>query len=244
MHATIYTNNYRRNLELYWRQFYPHWKVPSGYHVHHIKPKSTYADKNDPRIHHPRNLIALHPDDHASIHRCRGDLRSANGGFMHMRDYKHSEETKSKMKESAKHRPPQTQASRNKRSIAMKGKSKSPEHVAKMVQTRTARNNWGHSDETKLKMSIANSGTANGMYNKKHSDESRAQMSATSKSKSKEANLKSYSRIKSDDEIIKQKATKSSPQWIKANTTICPHCHRAIKGKSNFNRWHGDKCRV
>ncbi len=68
-----YTKNYRRNLELYWRQYYPIWAIPKGYHVHHIKPKCTFKDKDDLRIHHPRNLIALHPDDHVTIHVLRGD---------------------------------------------------------------------------------------------------------------------------------------------------------------------------
>lgn len=71
--TTIYTKKYRQNLINYWRQFYPNWSIPEGYHVHHIKPKCLFEDKNDFRIHHPRNLIALHPDDHISIHRCRGD---------------------------------------------------------------------------------------------------------------------------------------------------------------------------
>ena len=75
----LYSNNHRHNLTIYWRQFYPNWTIPKGYHVHHIKPKCTFADKNDPRIHHPRNLIALHPDDHQTIHRCRGDHQLANG---------------------------------------------------------------------------------------------------------------------------------------------------------------------
>lgn len=73
MSTPSYTNNYRRNLELYWRQFCPQWTIPVGFHVHHIKPKVTFENKDDPRIHHPRNLIALHPDDHLLIHKLRGD---------------------------------------------------------------------------------------------------------------------------------------------------------------------------
>jgi len=65
--------NYRKNLITYWRQYHPDYQIPAGYHVHHIKPRCTFKDKNDPSINHPSNLIALHPDDHYSIHRCRGD---------------------------------------------------------------------------------------------------------------------------------------------------------------------------
>lgn len=65
--------NYRHNLIKYWQQFSSDWNIPEGYHVNHIKPKCTFEDNDDPLIHHPRNLIALHSDDHVSIHKCRGD---------------------------------------------------------------------------------------------------------------------------------------------------------------------------
>ena len=58
---------HRQNLINYWRQFYPKWKIPTGYHVHHIKPRCIGGTD------HPRNLIALHPDDHKTIHKLRGD---------------------------------------------------------------------------------------------------------------------------------------------------------------------------
>lgn len=65
--------DYRKNLVLYWQQFNPVYQIPPGYHVHHIRPRCTYTDPDDPCINHPRNLIALHPDDHQTIHICRGD---------------------------------------------------------------------------------------------------------------------------------------------------------------------------
>jgi hypothetical protein len=82
----IYTNNYRRNLELYWRQLYPNWKIPIGYHVHHIMPISLGG------THHPSNLIALHIDDHVSIHKCRGD--SVVNGLIRIANMKHTAKTK------------------------------------------------------------------------------------------------------------------------------------------------------
>ena len=60
-------NNYRRIYRDYWRQYFPEYEIPQGYHVHHILPRSL-GGTND-----PKNLIALHIDDHMSIHRCRGD---------------------------------------------------------------------------------------------------------------------------------------------------------------------------
>ena len=136
MTNTIYTNNYRSNLTKYWRQFYPNWTIPDGHHVHHIKPKSTFSDPNDPRVHHPRNLIALHPDDHISIHYCRGDKHIANG-FLSIRDRKQTEATKIKI------------------SNYHSGKSKSKEHRKKLSLVNIGKK---LSLETKKKMSLAKTG--------------------------------------------------------------------------------------
>jgi len=80
MTTPIYSKiNYRKNITMYWQQYFPNWAIPKGFHVHHIKPKGTFEDKNAPFMHHPKNLIALHPDDHASIHISRGDIVTSNG---------------------------------------------------------------------------------------------------------------------------------------------------------------------
>lgn len=73
--------SYRKNLINYWRQYYPDWEIPKGYHVHHIKPKSLGGTDE------ARNLIALHPDDHVSIHLLRGD-RYVKGRLLTMKNYK------------------------------------------------------------------------------------------------------------------------------------------------------------
>ena len=169
MSKIIYTKDYKYNIIKYWRQYYPVWDIPKGYHVHHIKPKCTFDDKDDPRIHHPRNLIVLHPDDHQTIHRLRGDLRAAHGGFLNMRGYTHSTETRAKMKEAAINRPPQSRATKNKRSQSLLGKPKSDEHIKNIV---AAREGWTHSEESKKKISVSVSGSSNGMYGKTHSVES------------------------------------------------------------------------
>jgi hypothetical protein len=99
-----YNNNPRRNLKIYWKQFYPDWEIPKGYHVHHIKPKCTFDDSADPRIHHPRNLIALHPDDHWLIHKLRGD-KNVNWPFINVIGEKKqpcSKATKKKISEANK----------------------------------------------------------------------------------------------------------------------------------------------
>jgi len=136
--------NYRKNLIQYWRQFYPDWNIPKGFHVHHIKPKSLFKD--DPRAHHPRNLIALHPDDHVSIHRLRGDATTGNfirvGGRVF--GYTHSEETKKKIANSrvGVKRKPFTPEHKAKLSAATKGRkigAMSQEHKAAIAASQKAR---------------------------------------------------------------------------------------------------------
>ena len=89
--------NYRKVLEDYWQQYQPGWKIPTGFHVHHIKPISTFEDPNDPRIHNPRNLIALHPDDHVSIHENRGDHYVSGGSLTRIAGRTWTEESKQKV---------------------------------------------------------------------------------------------------------------------------------------------------
>ena len=175
MSTPIYTKtNYRKNLTLYWQQYFPKWIMPKGYHVHHIKPKCTFEDKDDTAIHHPKNLIALHPDDHASIHKCRGDKdlsptfitsivgrvytptqatkdkisETMKGRPAHNKGVPHSNETKLKMSISQHNRPDVTNETRRKLSNAITGKKHSVKTKKKMSilkQNMTA--------ETKKKMS-------------------------------------------------------------------------------------------
>lgn len=72
--------------------------------MHHIKPKCTFKDKNDPAINHPRNLIALHPDDHVTIHKCRGD-KFVNGATLTIiAGWAISQETRDKISKTQKGR--------------------------------------------------------------------------------------------------------------------------------------------
>jgi len=87
-----YSVDYRRNLIKYWNQFIPNWSIPKGYHVHHIKPKSCGGSN------HPKNLIALHKDDHISIHKCRGDKITDN--YIKIIGHKHNDKTKDKIRKS------------------------------------------------------------------------------------------------------------------------------------------------
>ena len=144
--------NYRKNLIQYWRQFCPGWNIPKGFHVHHIKPKS--LNKSNPRIHYPQNLIALHPDDHAAIHRLRGDtITKSNFIKLGGRPFGHiqTEETKQKIAQSriGVKRAPFTNEHKAKLSAATKGRKKGPmskKHKAAIAAAQKAR--WDNKKNT------------------------------------------------------------------------------------------------
>ncbi len=169
--------NYRRNLELYWRQLYPNWEIPAGYHVHHIKPKCTFEDKANTRINHPSNLIALHPDDHASIHKCRGDKHISTQFIISVVGRVMSAESKDKISKARLGLP-----------SPLKGrKGKVPSTTTREIWARQ-RTGRKHTSDTKNKMSETRTGVKKSkehIYNmsksrlgKVASVESKARMSA------------------------------------------------------------------
>ncbi len=155
-----YSNNPRRNLELYWRQYFPEYTIPAGYHVHHIKPKCAFEDKADPCIHHPRNLIALHPDDHVTIHKCRGDTWIKEKFLLSVVGRKLSEETKAKISKAQKGRS-MSMEQRMQISKTTKGRPGKPCSEITKQKIREARTDQimkPLSEETKRKIGLANSG--------------------------------------------------------------------------------------
>jgi len=156
--------NYRKNLIRYWRQYYPQWDIPVGFHVHHIKPKCTFKDNNDPAINHPRNLIAVHIDDHISIHRCRGD-NIVNEPFMYavkgMKRCPMSKETKLKISrtKTGRCRTPFTKEHKKNLANAMIGKVRTEEMKENMSKAHQGQRAWNKgkspSEETRKKMALA-----------------------------------------------------------------------------------------
>ena len=156
MRTPIYHKyDHRKNLTLYWRQYFPNYQIPKGYHVHHIKPKSICKQKGwkDERINHPSNLIALHPDDHHSVHKCRGDIVTCNfikiighqkGKKSTRRNYTHSKETRNKISKANKGNPSpkgmlgkyHSANTKEKISKSSKGKKNTKEAIAKMKETK------------------------------------------------------------------------------------------------------------
>lgn len=148
MNKIAYTTNHRRNLVLYWRQFNPQWCIPPGYHVHHIKPKCTFANKDDPRIHHPSNLIALHPDDHVSIHRNRGDKFVSEHFIWHIAGKRWTEESKLKISKTRMGHIV-TAETRKKLSIANTGKVVSDETKQKIRDANLGKKHGPRSEKAK-----------------------------------------------------------------------------------------------
>lgn len=166
-----YINDPRVNITRYWQQFYPQWAIPKGFHVHHIKPRCTFEDQNDTRINHPRNLIALHPDDHYTIHKCRGDSVTKNF-ITSIVGRKCSEETKQKMSKTAQGRPSMPQATRDKISRSSLGHKRTAEFIKKASRSYAEKGREPMSAETKAKISAATTGKPKS----KLSDETKARM--------------------------------------------------------------------
>jgi len=164
---------YRQNLINYWRQWYPEWEIPKGFHVHHIIPQSCGGSN------HPSNLIALHPDDHVAIHKNRGDRFAGN--IISTIGRTLTEETKRKMSEAKKGKK-RTEETKRKISNAHKGKKFSSEHKKKISDAGKKRN---HSKETKQKMSASKIGSTLSDNHKKRISDSHIGLKHSEKTKQK-----------------------------------------------------------
>ena len=115
----------------------------------------------------------------------------ARGNFV---NFGHSEETKEKQRISAKNRPPQTEESRRRKSIKLKGVPKSEEHKKNMCKS------WGNrppmTEETKEKIGKANS-------NPSEETRERLRVSHTGKTLSAETIAKRTATLKANREISK-----------------------------------------
>ena len=142
-------------------------------HTHHIIPR--HAGGTDA----PENLIELTIEEHAEAHRLlyeefgrwedeiawktlSGQINKYEAQQLArsyaMKGFKHSDETKAKMKESAKLLIDKQKADgtweevNKKRSEALKGKERTAEHAANNTKSRKDNGKPWHSDETKKKI--------------------------------------------------------------------------------------------
>jgi len=169
-----YSNtNYRQNIIAFWQQYFPNYKIPIGFHVHHIKPKSICKQEgwSDEQINHPRNLMVVHPVEHFSFHQLRGD-RSANNNFIigvvgstpWMKGRKHTDDTKKKMSTSSKGQTPWNKgiphSDETKKKIGAKSKNRIPNNETRLKMSESHKGiMYGpKSNETKAKLSKINTG--------------------------------------------------------------------------------------
>lgn len=173
--------DYKKNLIAYWRQYYPNWTIPKGYHVHHIKPVCTFEDRSDLMVHHPRNLIALHVDDHITIHELRGDKFTNSGLLRSIAGRKFTKGARLRMARAklGKKRPPEviekianTNKGKKRSAEARKNMSNGQKNMSPAMKEKRSKmlRNRKASDETKKKMSLSMTGL-------KRSEESKRRMS-------------------------------------------------------------------
>ena len=151
-----YTNDHRRNLRSYRRRFYPDWTIPIGYHVHHIRPRCLCKQEGwtDEQINHPRNLIALHPDDHISIHRNRGDKFVSEYFIWNVAGKKWTEASKLKISKSLSGHIV-TEETRKKLSIANTGNIVSSATKEKLRMANLGKKHGPRSEQAKENIRIA-----------------------------------------------------------------------------------------
>lgn len=106
--------------------------------------------------------------------------------------------------------------------------SKRPGVGEKISKAKLGKKRLPFSKEWKEKLRLANSGENNGMYGKKHSDETKAKQSA-----------KAIGR-KQSVETVQKKA--DAIRGSKREKKLCPHCAQMIS-VNTFPRWHGDNCK-
>jgi hypothetical protein len=98
-------------------------------------------------------------------------------------------------------------------------------------------------------------GANNGMFNKNHKEESIALMRKNRAGKTVGANNGMYGKVRSeeskkygpDHHMFGKTWTEDERKYIKqciADTAKeCPHCNKVVD-KGNYNRWHGDNCKL
>lgn len=137
----------------YKRVYEPEYEIPKGFHVHHITPVCEGGTDTG------SNLIALHPDDHVSIHTHRGD-KVSRSGFHVMSAAIYKDHPRVGTKHSVESRAKMSAAAKKRKVNPMQGRKHSEAAKAKMREQALKRKTNGmlgrkHSEETKAKIRAA-----------------------------------------------------------------------------------------
>jgi len=135
-----------------------------------------------------------------------------------------SEETKQKMKNSAKYRPIQSEETKIKRRKSLKG------HIV--------------AQETREKSRKSNKGKKRSKETRENIRKSKLNMSEETKYK-----ISVNTKLTMQRPEVKQKLhtnKKNKPVWNKGinyATVTCPYCNKEMKKSSNFSRYHNENCK-
>ena len=134
-----------------------------------------------------------------------------------------------------------------------KGKPKSEEHKRKISESNKGiSSTWNSRPEYRAKMSKLKSGEGNGMFNKKHTDETRQKIGEANRGNAAWNKGKTMWTEEQRDAISKRNKGSKRPQSAidaaaeknrgkKRPTLTCPHCDKTV-AVNTYARWHGDRC--
>lgn len=149
------------------------------------------------------------------------------------------------------------ETSRQKISEYHKGKSKSPEHRAKISKALKGKPKYYcRTEEYRSKMSLAKSSEKNAMYGRKHSPETLAKISAALRGHThawnkgipqSEERKKHQSRVmtgrKQDPEVVARRSETMRAMKMKRERKVCEHCNKDV-AVNIYARYHGEKCKL
>ena len=228
--------------------------TPNGYtEKHHIIPRS-FGGTDD-----STNLIALTAREHFMAHRFLARIHP-DTGMVHavfkmacsnktMGRYKVTNRVYEQLRIAHAHRVSTDEVSKQKKSLAGKGKKQSLEHIKARTESRKQSGKW-HSEETKLKMSLANTGKESYWKGKSIPDDivekRKKTMRETGGWEWTEERRQAASQRLSGKPSKKPPVTDEYKQQLreeKSKKVTCPHC-----GKQGtaliMPRWHFDNCKV
>ena len=228
--------------------------TPEGYtEKHHIIPRS-FGGTDD-----PVNLIALTAREHFMAHRFLARIHP-DTGMVHavfkmacsnktMGRYKVTNRVYEQLRIAHAHRVSTDEVSKQKKSLASKGKKQSPEHIKARTESRKQRGEW-LTDETRKKISESNKGKAGFWKGKPIPQEFVEKRKQTMKERDGWA--WTDERKEAQRTRLKGKPSKKPPvteeykqqlREEKSKKVTCPHC-----GKQGtmliMPRWHFDNCKV
>lgn len=228
--------------------------VPEGYkEIHHIVPKS-FGGTND-----LINLIALTAREHFMAHRFLAKIYP-NTGMVHavykmacsnraFNRYKVTNRVYEQLRIAHAYRVSTDEVAKQKKSLAGKGKKQSHEHIKARTESRKKNGEW-HSEETKIKMSIANTGKSGYWKNRPIPQEliekRKKTMQETGGWEWTEERKEAQRQRLLGKPSKKPPVTEEYKQQLreeKSKKVTCPHC-----GKQGtmliMPRWHFSNCKV